>query len=237
MKTFSFFVVAAMTVFAPSVRAQGEQIVFDTEHNATSIFGTWSTGSKAVKTGPGFANPANKSFTYPKNSGQSFSFSKDGFYEVARYRFNSNASEPNCIVGVVNWAHGHFELLSNGSILLYPLGDGYQQIQDPCAAVSNFVEDYNRTERMRNWRIFEDPNDGFKLHLFQFDGAPLPPMFRVSETPIMNPTRMLRNVTPPATDSTGATLLVNTNGASMVESSSLLVLGLAGILGLVALGV
>jgi hypothetical protein len=85
-----------------------------------------------------------------------------------------------------------------------PLGDGYQQIQDPCAAVSNFLENYNDTELYQSWRIFQDPQTlGFKLHLFQFDGSPLAPQFQVSTTPNMLPTTLLRNVTPPAT-STGA---------------------------------
>ncbi|KAF5346159.1 hypothetical protein D9758_009966 [Tetrapyrgos nigripes] len=184
----------------PSVfLAQNDQIVFDTIHNATSIVGTWASGSKAVQTGPGFANPSNQSFTYPAVTGISYSFSDDGWYEIARYRFNSNGSEPNCITGAIGWVHGHYNLLANGSIVMTPNGDGYQQIQDPCAAVSNFMEDYNLTELYTQWRIFTDPVDGYKLHLFQFDGAPLAPQFQISTTPQMLPTRQLRNVTAPTT--------------------------------------
>lgn len=72
------------------------------------------------------------------------------------------------------------------------MGDGFQQIQDPCAAVSNFIEVYNNTEYYKGWRIFQDPSQGFKLHMFQFDGSPLAPMFQVSTTPNMLPTRLLR---------------------------------------------
>lgn len=86
-----------------------------------------------------------------------------------------------------------------------PLGDGYQQIQDPCAAVSNFVENYNITERFNSWQIFLDPTDGPKLHLFQYDGSPIAPQFLVSKTPTMLPTKMLRNVTAPITTSSGLT--------------------------------
>lgn len=32
-------------------RVQGQDIVFDAEHNATNIVGTWSSGSQAVMTG------------------------------------------------------------------------------------------------------------------------------------------------------------------------------------------
>lgn len=76
-----------------------------------------------------------------------------------------------------------------------PFGDGYQQIQDTCAAVSNFIEDYNYTELYQSWRIFTDPTDGYKLHLFEFDGSPVAPQFQVSASPNMLPTRNLRNTT------------------------------------------
>lgn len=187
-------VALALASFSQQVVAQ-DQIVFDAIHNSTSIVGTWASGSKAVVTGPGFANPSNQSFTYPPVTGVSYSFTDDGWYEIARYRFNSNGTEPNCITGVIGWVHGKYDLLANGSIVMTPNGDGYQQIQDPCAAVSNFIENYNITELYAQWRIFTDPVDGFKLHLFQFDGAPLAPQFQVSTTPQMLPTRQLRNVT------------------------------------------
>ncbi|KAF8964253.1 chaperone for protein-folding within the ER, fungal-domain-containing protein [Flammula alnicola] len=142
-----------------------QSIVYDSIHNAT-----------AVLTGSGFADPANMSFTYPKTTGESYSFSENGFYEISRYRFNSNGASRyrraywcDCLG---SW-NIHTE--PNGSISMTPMGDGFQQIQDPCAAVSNFVE----------WRIFQDPTQGFKLHLFQFDGSPVAPQFQISTTPNM----------------------------------------------------
>ncbi|KAG6902421.1 hypothetical protein C0995_000347 [Termitomyces sp. Mi166 len=183
-----------LTIASLAPSAYSQDIVYDIAHNATNIVGTWSSGSKQVLTGPGFANPANQSFAYPKTTGISYSFSGDGFYEIARYRFNGNGSEPTCITGVINWVHGTYALNGNGSMTLTPLGDGYQQIQDPCAAVSNFLEDYNQTEYYTQWRIFQDPVTGYKLHLFQFDGAPLAPQFQISTTPNMLPTTLLRNV-------------------------------------------
>ncbi|PFH54000.1 hypothetical protein AMATHDRAFT_136377 [Amanita thiersii Skay4041] len=187
---------------APVVYSQ--DVVYNTAHNATTLVGTWSSGSKAVLTGPSFANPANRTFTYPKTTGVSYSFSADGFYEISRYRFFGNGSEPTCITGVIGWVHGKYTLQPNGSITMIPLGDGFQQVQDPCAAVSNFIENYNLTELYKEWRIFQDPTQGFKLHLFQFDGSPLPPQFLVSESPNMLPTVPLRNTTPPTTDSNNA---------------------------------
>lgn len=117
------------------------------------------------------------------------------FYEVSRYRFNANGSQPTCITGVLNWVHGTYQFLTNGSILLTPMGDGFQQIQDACAAQSNFVELYNDTELYRTWNIVQDPTLGFRLYLWQFDGTPLAPMSLVSNTPNMLPTSLLRNVT------------------------------------------
>ncbi|KAI0311402.1 chaperone for protein-folding within the ER, fungal-domain-containing protein [Amylostereum chailletii] len=184
---------SALFVAAASVMAQ--DIVYDAEHNATVIVGSWASGSKNVKTGLEFANPANMSFTYPTTSGVAYAFSADGWYEISRYRFNSNGSQPNCITGVLGWVHGTYQLLGNGSIVMTPNGDGYQQIQDACAAVSNFVEVYNFTELYQSWRIFTDPTDGYKLHLFQFDGTPVAPLFQVSTQPIMLPTTKLRNDT------------------------------------------
>src|SRR5260221_13978237 len=73
--------------------------------------------------------------------------------------------------------------------------DGYQQIQDPCAAQSNFIEPYTITEYYKGWRIFRDPVSGFKLHLYMWDGTPVAPLFQLSVTPNMLPTRVLRNIT------------------------------------------
>jgi len=163
--------------------------------NITPITGTWSSGSQRVLTGQGFANPANMTFNYPLTTGISYSFTTDMFYEISRYRFNGNGSQPTCITGVLNWVHGTYQFLSNGSILMTPMGDGFQQIQDACAAQSNFVEFYNDTELYLTWNIVQDPTRGPMLYLFQFDGTQLAPMGQVSATPNMLPTQVLRNVT------------------------------------------
>lgn len=95
----------------------------------------------------------------------------------------------------MNWVHGTFTYNTNGSLTMYPMGDGFQQIQAPCAATSNFLEDYNDTELYQLWAIYTDPVSGPMLQLYQFDGSPLPPMSQVSTTPNMLPTQQLRNVT------------------------------------------
>ncbi|KAF8531979.1 chaperone for protein-folding within the ER, fungal-domain-containing protein, partial [Gautieria morchelliformis] len=167
-------------------------ILYDSTHNATPITGTWSTGSGAVSTGSGFANPVNFSFTYPKTTGRSFSFTDDGFFEQAEYRFSSNASDPHCITGVVTFQHGKYDLLSNGSILLNPFAvDGRQQVQDPCAAVSNQLTQWNTTVLFLQWRIFPLPSGGNHLNLYEFDGTPVAPMNLIANPPNMLPTQVL----------------------------------------------
>jgi len=199
---FASLLTVALASLAPLSAAQDDTqgpIVYDAEHNATAIWGTWSSGSQSVQTGPGFCDPTKLTFDYPRNTGVSYSFSQvgydHGYYEIARYRFNANGSDPTCITGVIAWVHGTVTLNANGSLWMRPFGDGFQQIQDPCAAVSNFIETYNETEYYKGWRIFEDPTAGPKLHLFQHDGAPVAPMFLSSRTPTMFPTQLLRNNT------------------------------------------
>lgn len=144
--------------------------------------------------------------------------SSSGFYEIARYRFVSNGTVPQCITGVLNWAHGNYTLQPNGSITMVPFNDGFQQIQDPCAAQSNFVENYNDTELYQMWQIFQDPVQGYKLHLFQFDGSPLAPQFQVSATPNMLPTQLLRNTSSGSVPNVGAGLTAQ--AAIAVENSA-----------------
>lgn len=111
-------------------------------------------------------------------------------------------SDPTCITGVIGWSHGKYQFNTNGSMTLFPFPDGFQQIQDPCAAVSNFIEAYRVTEELyAMWQIFLDPTAGPKLHLFGFDNSPMAPMFQISVQPNMLPTQQLRNVSDPNANS------------------------------------
>jgi hypothetical protein len=117
----------------------------------------------------------------------------------------------------MNWSHGTYVLASNGSIVMTPFGDGYQQIQDPCAAISNFIENYNYTELYVLWNIYQDPVKGYTLQLYQFDGSPLPPQYLVSTSPNMLPTQPLRNVTAATTTTAAKRDLQN---AAVVNANS-----------------
>jgi hypothetical protein len=205
---FAFFLTSLPVVFTQSTLVTSPQL----------LVGTWSSGSKNVVTGPGFASPANTSFTYPSTTGVSYSFTSDGYYEIARYRFNGNATKPKCITGIMNWCHGTYEIQPNNSIIMTPFGDGYQQIQDPCSAVTNFVENYNDTEFYQNYEIFQDPTEGYKLYLFGFDGTPVAPQFQLSTSPNMLPTRSLRNVSAPPDITTNNGLTTEHRKRSSAES-------------------
>lgn len=118
---------------------------------------------------------------------------------------------PTCITGVMNWCHGTYVLASNGSIVMTPFGDGYQQIQDPCAAVSNFIEIYNYVELYVLWNIYQDPVKGYTLQLYQYDGTPLPPQYLISTSPNMLPTQALRNVSTTTSATVQNAAVVNAN--------------------------
>lgn len=162
------------------------------------------------------------------------------FYEVSRYRLLGNGSHPRCITGVLNWVHGTYEFLPNGSLVLEPMGDGYQQIQANCAAQSNFVEFYNQSELYITWNVVQDPSLGPRLYLWQFDGVQLAPMSRVSEQPNMLPTQLLRNVTSSQLVNqdgfvaTGQKKIVKRSGAESVLNKRS-VTATAGVLGVAAL--
>jgi len=215
----------------PSATAQN--IVYDTIHNVTTLLGTWSSGSGNVRTGVGFANPANWTFDYPKTTGISYSFTTDvlsdgsaGYFEEAQYRFTGNGSQPTCIIGVVQWQHGTYQLLPNGSMILNPFAsDGRQQVQDMCAAKSNIIQQFNQTTLFSSWRIFQDPQRGPKLQLYEFNGAPDSPMYLVSPTPNMLPTTVLTaNVTTGQASSAGSARV--STGLAMVLGATGLAAGL-----------
>jgi hypothetical protein len=216
----------------------GADIVYDTLHNVTSLYGTWSTGAGNVVTGSNFAQPAEVSFTYPPTTGVSFSFSEDHWFEVAQYSFVSNASDPSCITGYMLWMHGTFTEETNGSLVLTPNGDGYQQVQDACAAVSNFIENTNVTIYIPWWTIGTDTDKGFTLKLQKYDLTYYAPFYQISTTPEMFPTQKLRNVTTveDLTSSRKRSFEEKRNDAStMSHSSSLLLAGGAFVVGLLSL--
>lgn len=111
---------------------------------------------------------------------------------LLQLRMVANGSQPNCIQGTVLFQHGTWQNLANGSIILNPFAaDGRLQVQDPCAAQSDVIMQFNTTVLFESWRIFSDPQRGPKLQLYAFDGTPKSPMFLIANPPNMLPTTTL----------------------------------------------
>ncbi len=134
--------------------------------------------------------------------------------------------------------HGTFTEETNGSLVLTPNGDGYQQVQDACAAVSNFIENTNVTIYIPWWTIGQDTDKGFTLKLQKYDLTYYAPFYQISTTPEMLPTQKLRNVSTveDLTSSRKRSFEEKRNDAStMSHSSSLLLAGGAFVVGLLSL--
>lgn len=184
---------ASLALIPQGARAQGN---LDAINNITSLSGTWSSGSGGVQTGGSFCNPQNFSFTYPTTTGISYSFTDDGFFEEAQYRYNSNPADPRCITAFILWQHGRYQLNNNGSLTLYPFSaDGRIQVQDPCAAVTNLITYYDQTTFFSDWGIQVDSiKQQYALQLSAFDGKLLAPLYQVANPPNMLPTVILTGV-------------------------------------------
>ncbi|WWC94733.1 hypothetical protein V866_001581 [Kwoniella sp. B9012] len=176
----------------PLTLAQGD---LSAANNLTDLEGTWSSNS-AVSTGGTFCSPAEMKFDYPNNTGMAYSFTNDGFFEEAQYRYNSNATNPACIQAVLIWQHGTYTLENDGSITLHPFSaDGRVQVQDPCAATTNIITYYDETTTFTDWGIIVDPDTGnYQLRLNRYDGAKLPYMNLIAKPPNMLPTQTLTGV-------------------------------------------
>jgi len=174
-------------LFTAPVRAQ------DLTGNLTSLTGTWSSGSGSVLTGPGFAQPTNFTFTYPDNTGIAYSFTDDGHFEEAQYRFNANGTEPHCVQAIIIWQHGNYTINANNSISLTPIAaDGRIQVQDPCAAETNVITYYDQPTLLNGWAITNDVNHNrYMLQLVRFDGSLMPRLYLLYRPPTMLPTQQL----------------------------------------------
>jgi hypothetical protein len=123
-----------------------------------------------------FYDPVNEKFTEPKHTGISYSFTADGHFEEAYYRAVANrtlplrlstllpgcrgcamvvellltattAQNPKCPKGIIQWQHGTYEKLANGSLVLKPIKvDGRQLYSDPCQYKNAVYTRYNATE-------------------------------------------------------------------------------------------
>ncbi|EMD64716.1 hypothetical protein GGP41_003004 [Bipolaris sorokiniana] len=161
---------------------------------AADLVGTWTSKSNSTMTGPGFYNPVEEKFTEPKHTGISYSFTADGFYEEAYYRAIANPQDPSCPKGIIQWQHGSYEKLSNGSLILNPIKvDGRQLLSDPCRYKYATYTRYNTSELFDRYEYVA--SDAYakipRITLYKADGAPMMPMYLAMAQPQMLPTTTL----------------------------------------------
>ncbi|KAK0102965.1 Reversal of tor2 lethality [Cadophora gregata f. sp. sojae] len=156
----------------------------------TKLVGTWSTKSAKVLTGSGFYNPVNDSFIEPKHTGISYSFTADGHYESAYYRAIANPADPKCPGAILQFQHGTVVENADGSLDLTPISvDGRQLQSSPCDGHTSTYTRYNQSENMEKYQVYTDPYTKLtRLDLYQFNGAPIQPMYLAFTPPKMLPT-------------------------------------------------
>ncbi|KAF1939956.1 hypothetical protein EJ02DRAFT_456407 [Clathrospora elynae] len=157
------------------------------------LVGTWNSKANSTCTGPDFYDPVNEKFTEPKHTGISYSFTADGFFEEAYYRAVANPQNPKCPKGMIQWQHGKFEKLTNGSLVLKPIKvDGRQLFSDPCSYKNAVYTRYNASELFKSYEVMIDPYHKIpRLNLYKWDGAPLMPLYAAMNPPKMLPTTTL----------------------------------------------
>ncbi|WVR07802.1 hypothetical protein IAU60_004845 [Kwoniella sp. DSM 27419] len=234
---------ALTLALVPAVLAQGD---LSAANNLTDLEGTWSSNA-AVSTGGTFCVPAEMKFDYPQNTGMAYSFTNDGYFEEAQYRYNANATNPACIQAVIIWQHGTYKLNDDGGITLYPFAsDGRIQVQDPCAATTNIITYYNQQTTFADWGIIVDPDTmNYQLRLNRFDGAKLPYMNLVAKPPNMLPTQVLTGVNASGQTNTRKRSLTSSpldifkrsSASSRMSLSSGQTAGMIGVVGSVLVGV
>jgi Chaperone for protein-folding within the ER, fungal len=62
------------------------------------------------------------------------------------------ARNPSCPRAIMQWQHGTYSKLSNGSLLLKPFGDGRQLMSDPCLHNNAAYTEYNQSQLIQ---VFE----------------------------------------------------------------------------------
>ncbi|ETS61366.1 hypothetical protein PaG_04393 [Moesziomyces aphidis] len=197
LHTLAMAVLVALAGFVAAQSGQWDDLLDD-------LAGTWSTGSGAVRTGPGFWNPRTQQFTVPRSAGRSYSFTKDGFWEEAIFQWSNDPTDPHCVTATLLWQHGNFTLLpNNGTLRMDPFwGDGFQSQWIGCDTTASAndnntlapVASYNQIEFYQTPAISVDAHYGvasWKLEMAQLSGEPLNPMWKVLNPPSMLPTDVL----------------------------------------------
>lgn len=162
--------------------------------NMAELEGTWSSKSNTVFTGSGFYDPVDELLIEPDLPGISFSFTADGHWESAYYRVVSNAQNHSCPQAVLQFQHGTYQILTNGSVVLTPIAvDGRQLLSDPCTDGSQLIYTrYNQATWFKTYQVYIDSYNGrYTLQIYQFDGSMMQPLYLAYKPPNMLPTTAL----------------------------------------------
>ncbi|SCU78273.1 LANO_0A02586g1_1 [Lachancea nothofagi CBS 11611] len=159
-----------------------------------SLYGTWTSKSNQVFTGPDFYDPVEELLKEPSLPGISFSFTEDGYFEEAIYQVEGNPKDPGCPLAVIIYQHGKYDIQDNGTLTLTPFAvDGRQLLSQPCEddGVSVYSR-YNQTEVYKWFLVQENDYHGIQeLQMYKADGSPMQPMYLAYRPPMMLPTETL----------------------------------------------
>ncbi|SCW00367.1 LAFE_0C02630g1_1 [Lachancea fermentati] len=175
------------------------------DDSVDSLYGTWTSKSNQVFTGPGFYDPIDELLIEPSLPGISYSFTEDGWYEEATYQVTSNPQQPDCPKAAVIYQHGSYEIMDNGTLILTPISvDGRQLFSDPCNdhGTSSYTR-YSQKEVFKSFEVSLNTYHGrYMLLLYQSDGSPMQPLYLAYRPPLMLPTETLN---PTATEDATST--------------------------------
>ena len=174
-----------------------------TEKRNRKIEGTWSSGAGNVMTGQNekgvaFFNPMRRHFTVPPTAGYSYSFTKDGHFEMAQFTYKTNSKDVHCFNASLVWQHGTYKYDGTNIYMSPYKGDGAIQTMGECLDPQVQLDYYAEKEVGANVTVYVDndivfyPDESmYVLQMHQFDGKPLPKMYLRYRPPRMMPTRSI----------------------------------------------
>ena len=174
-----------------------------TEKRNRKIEGTWSSGAGNVMTGQNekgvaFFNPMRRHFTVPPTAGYSYSFTKDGHFEMAQFTYQTNPKHVHCFSASLVWQHGTYKYDGTNIYMSPYKGDGAIQTMGECLDPQVQMNYYAEKEVGANVTVYTDndivfyPDESmYVLQMHKFNGKPLPKMYLRYRPPRMMPTRSI----------------------------------------------
>ena len=174
-----------------------------TEKRNRKIEGTWSSGAGNVmtgqnETGVAFFNPMRRHFTVPPTAGYSYSFTKDGHFEMAQFTYQTNPKDVHCFSASLVWQHGTYKYDGTNIYMSPYKGDGAIQTMGECLDPQVQMNYYAEKEVGANVTVYTDndivfyPGESmYVLQMHKFNGKPRPKMYLRYRPPRMMPTRSI----------------------------------------------